>query len=137
MSTAVDSKTEKAAALARTFLDRATILAAPDVQTEELHVPEWGGWLRVRGLTGKERDAFETSITVGRGKNQEINTRNARAKLVVRCVVDDQGNKVSSETDVNALGEKSAAALQRVFDLCRKLSGLSEEDVEELTEAFD
>jgi len=40
-------------------------------------------------------------------------------------------------SDVKALGEKSAAALERVFDVARKLSGLSEDDVEELAGDFD
>lgn len=119
------------------FLDRAAILAVQDVQTEELYVPEWGGKLRVRGLTGKQRDDFETSITVGKGKNQEINTKNARAKLVVLCVVDETGAQLFSSSDVIALGQKSASALQRVFDLCRKLSGLTDDDMEELTEGFE
>lgn len=119
------------------FLDRAAILAVQDVQTEVLVVPEWGGKLRVRGLTGRQRDEFETSITVGKGKNQEINTKNARAKLVVLCVVDESGNQLFTSADVIALGQKSASALQRVFDLCRKLSGLSEDDMEEMTEGFE
>ena len=38
-----------------------------------------------------------------------------------------------SDADMEALGEKSAAALQRVFDVARRLSGMSESDVEELT----
>ncbi len=134
MSAATSKTTEPTG---RVFLDRSAILAIPDVQTEELFVAEWGTWLRVRGLTGKQRDNYEMSITVGKGKNQEINTRNARAKLVVQCVVDEAGNPFFSPTDVNALGDKSAVALQRIFDLCRKLSGLSEEDMEELTETFE
>lgn len=129
--------TTPAQADGKVFLDRAAILAIPDVLTEELYVPEWSTWLRVRGLSGKERDAYEMSITVGRGRNQEINTRNARAKLVVRCVIDGEDKRLFTDADVVALGEKSAAALQRVFDLCRKLSGLSDEDMEELTEGFD
>jgi Pyruvate/2-oxoacid:ferredoxin oxidoreductase delta subunit len=62
----------------------------------------------VRGLTGKQRDDYETSITVGRGKNQEINTKNARAKLVVLCVVDEAGQQLFTSADVIALGQKSA-----------------------------
>lgn len=135
MITETDAKPETANG--RLFLDRAALLATPDVQQEDVWVPEWKSYVRVRGLTGRDRDAYETSITVGRGKNQEINTRNARAKLVVLCVIDDAGNRLFTDADVRALGEKSAAALQRVFDVCRRLSGLSDEDMEEMTEGFD
>ena len=93
-------------------------------------------YVRVRGLTGKERDRYEESITIGKGKDKDINARNARAKLVVMCVVDEQGNRVFSDADVAWLGEKSAVALERIFDVARKLSGLSDTDVKELTEDF-
>lgn len=41
--------------------------------------------------------------------------------------------RVFSDFDVDELGEVSAAALDRVFDACQKLSGITESDVVELT----
>jgi len=119
------------------FLDRAAIAKAVDVQTEVIDVPEWGGKLRVRGLTGKERDNYEEWILTGKGKNREVNARDARAKLIVLCVVDEKGERLLSTTDIGMLREKSAAALQRVFDAASRLSGLSDEELEELTEGFE
>jgi len=43
-------------------LNKEQILRADDLKTEEVDVPEWGGSVRVRVLTGTERDAFESSI---------------------------------------------------------------------------
>jgi hypothetical protein len=37
---------------------------------------------------------------------------------------------------VRALGRKSAAPIERIFDVARKLSGMSDEDIEKLTENF-
>jgi hypothetical protein len=37
--------------------------------------------LRVRSLTGTERDAFDISLLENRGKSREVNLRNMRAKL--------------------------------------------------------
>jgi hypothetical protein len=37
-----------------------------------------------------------------------------------------------TDEDVAALGQRSAAALERVFDAASRLSGLSAEDMEEL-----
>lgn len=127
----------------KVYLDRAEILAVEDVQVEAIRIPEWEKpkgpqvWLHVRGLSGKERDSYEASITVRRGRTEEINLKNARAKLVVRCVVDLDGNRMFTDADVAALGEKSASALQRIFDTCRRLSGLTDDDINELTENFD
>lgn len=114
------------------LLSKEAILQAQDLPTELVPVPEWGGEILVRGLTGAERDAFEQSIVEQRGKSTRINLRNLRAKLVAMTVVDEQGNRLFSDDEAEALGRKSAAALNRVFEVAQRLSGLRQEDVEEL-----
>lgn len=113
-------------------LTREAILGVDDLQVEVVEVPEWGGSVRVRGLTGAERDAFEASIIDQRGKKSRVILRNIRAKLVVLSVVDGENESLFNEGDVKALGSKSASALQRVFNVAQRLSGISDEDVEEL-----
>jgi hypothetical protein len=110
-------------------LTRDAILAAEDVKTEEVNVPEWGGSVLVRGMTGRERDEFEASMIVRAGGQTVPDIRNGRAKLVARCVVGDDGQPLFTRDDVTALGEKSASALARVFDVASRLSGLTEDDV--------
>jgi len=115
------------------LLSRDTILAVEDLEVEDLEVPEWKGTVRVRALTGAERDDYEASMHQQRGKNNYVrNLANVRAKLVVRCVVDEDGKRIFTDQDANALGKKSAAALDRIFEVAARLSRLSEEDVEEL-----
>lgn len=115
------------------LLTRDTILAAQDIQTEEVEVPEWGGSVLVRGMTGAERDAFEESVLTGKGRKRDVNLKNFRARLIVKSVVNRKGERVFTHADIDALGQKSAAALARVFDVATRLSGMSDEDVEELT----
>ncbi len=115
------------------YLSRDAILAVNDVLYEDVDVPEWGGKVRVKSLTGKERDALESSMIVGKGKNANVNLNNLRAKLVARSVVDEDGKQVFSDEDLAALGAKSAAALTRVYEVAQRLSGITEEDVDELT----
>ena len=43
-------------------LNRAAILEAKDIPTETVPVPEWGGDVIVRGLTGDELDDYQGSI---------------------------------------------------------------------------
>lgn len=126
-----------------TVLSRETILAALDLQIEWVEVPEWGAegaGVFVRGLTGADRDAFEMDMIQGKGKKAEINLRNLRAKLVVRSAVDSNdpatAQPIFKIEDIEPLGRKSAAALQRIYGVAQRLSGLSEEDVEELTTAL-
>ena len=114
------------------LLTKEQILAAEDLPTEDVDVPEWGGAVRVRGLTGAERDALEVEMVSRSGRNVSVNIQNFRAKLVARTVIDEKGVLLFSTVDIGHLGEKSAAALQRVFDVSQRLSGLSSADVEEL-----
>ena len=115
-----------------TILTREQILQANDIITETLLVPEWGGEVRVRGLSGAERDKFESSTVELHGKRRELNLANVRARLVSLSLVDENGKRIFSDADIHVLGRKSAAALDRVFSAAQRLSGLTDEDVEEL-----
>jgi len=97
-----------------------------------MEIPEWGGTLRVQSLTGAERDIFETSVMIGKGKNRDVNTKNIRSKLVIMAVVGEDGQKIFSPEDIEALGQKNAAALDRVFSVAQELSGLRPQDLDEL-----
>jgi hypothetical protein len=111
---------------------RAKILAAKDIKTERVDMPEWDLSVLVRGLKGIERDAFEESCYIGRGKDRQENFVNLRANLVARSIVDEDGVRVFSDDDIVALGEKSAAALDRIFAVAQRLSGLGQKDLETL-----
>ena len=49
------------------LLSKEAILAAQDLPSEDVEVPEWGGTVRVRGLDGKGRDEYFMSQAVIRG----------------------------------------------------------------------
>ena len=118
------------------LLTKDAILAADDIKTERVPVPEWGGDVMVRGLTGTQRDLWEASMSVRRGKTMVPDMRNFRARLVVLCVVDETGALVFHDGDVDALAGKSGAALDRLYSKSAALSGIGEADVEELTKDF-
>lgn len=119
------------------LLSREQIIGADDRKTEDVAVPEWGGTVRVRALSGAERDAYEAGIVSLRGDGtKSVNLKNLRGRLVSLSCVDEDGARLFTDEDAIALGDKSASALERVFDVARKLSGLSEDDVEELAEGF-
>jgi hypothetical protein len=112
------------------LLGREEILNAEDKQYMEVRIPEWRGTVRLRGLSGRERDAYEETLFRQKGNDRRMNLRNARAKLAQRTIVGADGRQVFEEEDVLALGNKSAKALDRVFRLSMDLSGISDEDLE-------
>lgn len=107
-------------------LNRDQILGASDITTQSVDVPEWGGTVLVRGLTGRERDSWEASNRIQRGREMVYNQVDARARLVVRALVDDNGDRLFKDTDAGALGAKSGKVLDRLFDVAAELSGITD-----------
>jgi hypothetical protein len=118
-------------------LTRAEILEADDRRVESVDVPEWGGSVMVRSLTGTERDQYEATILSMRGTDVKVTLANAHAKLVARACVDDAGTRLFTDDDVTGLGRKNAAALERVYTVAARLSGLSKSDVDEMVKNSD
>lgn len=110
------------------------ILAADDYVQETVPVPEWGGSVIVKGLTGTERDAYESSILRARKDGNLVpNLANARAKLAVMTVIGEDRKPIfNNEEHLIMLGRKSAKAMNRVFEVAQRLAGLRDEDIEEL-----
>lgn len=115
---------------------RDQILAAQDSNKEAVSVPEWGleNGLFIKTLSAKDRDGWETSLVSidPNGKARRVNMANMRARLVVRCLVDADGKRVFGDDDAEALGEKSAAVVARLFDTAQRVNALSKEEVKAL-----
>ena len=122
-------------AKAKKHLSRDEILEAPDLPLIEVDVPEWGKGVAVyvRALSGTERDRFEVEVLGATGKDR---LANARAKLVSIGLVDEDGNRVFNESDVEALGKKNGKVLDRLFEVIKKESALGNEEIEELVKNF-
>lgn len=103
-------------------LTREQILAADDSRIEAVDVPEWGGQVFVRMMSGAERDAYERAM-YDKSKLGQLG-ENARAHLASLTVCDEGGNLLFSQKDVEALGRKSSAALERVVKVSQRLNKL-------------
>lgn len=115
-----------------TLLSKAQIFAADDRKTEDVEVPEWGGTVRLRGLNGTERDAYEASMQKQVGGKQVQDLRNFRARLVALAAINEDGTPLFEQNEVAALAKRSSAALSRLFDATCRLSGITDEDVKDL-----
>lgn len=105
------------------LLNKDSILAAADFKYVEHDVPEWNGSVRLRGLSAAERDEFEATL----GISQDLT--NMRARLVVSCMVDENGQRIFKNSEAKALGDKNATVINRLFESVRKLSGMADEDL--------
>ena len=112
------------------MLTRDKILAAKDTDLFEVDVPEWGGTVLVKPLTGEQRDAFEASMYDA--KTKQILTQNVRARVVAMACVNNKGERLFTNEDVDALGKKSGVALDRIYKMLQGESGLSESAMEKI-----
>lgn len=115
------------------YLTKDAILGADDLPAEDVEVPEWGGTVRVRGLTGTERDRFEFAMAAAKDRPDRVDVR---AQVVGRCIVDENGDRLFTDKELVKLGSKSGAALDRVFDVVRGLSGMGDQAVESAAQDF-
>lgn len=113
-------------------LGRDVILTVEDLPREFVETPEWGGGVWVRCLTAAERDAFEAQQIQARIEGKKLTVtpdlQNGKARLIVRCIVDDEGKRLFADKDAEALGAKNAAVVDRLYAVARRLSGMARED---------
>ena len=114
-----------------TKLSKDAILAANDLAVETLAVPEWGGEVFIRPLTGDERDRWDQVQAEKRWPDTEedptavADWQGLRAFAVALALCDEQGQSLGfTELEVHQLGRKNGAALGRVFDRIKEISGL-------------
>lgn len=100
------------------FLTVDQILAVNDLPSEVVEVPEWGGKVKVQGLSRAAYDGIAKAAEVAvapTGPGQQAGTKRDDDKfsdlLFLACVVEPQ----FSEDHIPALRGKSLAALNRVY----------------------
>lgn len=119
------------------ILTKDGILSADDLKTITLEIPEWDGSVLIKAMSGRERDMFEEALVTQRGDKTHVNMRNARARMAVLSVYNEDMTPMFTMADMGRLGEKSSAALDRIFDACLKLNRFKKEDIDELTDGIE
>lgn len=96
-------------------LTRDAILTVQDVPGEVVPVPEWGGEVYVKALSGG--DVLDMAKRFG--------DANGDIPLLVYSIVDEEtGERLFTMADIAALGTKSLAGLTRVLSVIKRISGL-------------
>jgi hypothetical protein len=109
------------------LLTKAAILGAADLKHEDVEVPSWGGTVRIRAMTGLERDQFRASIASEDG----VPIGKFSAALLAATCIDENGDRLFTMEDMEALQAKSAEALDVPADVAARLNGLGAQAVED------
>lgn len=107
-------------------LSKAAIMSAKDVRlSDAVSVPEWGGDVHLKTLSGLERDAFEEGYSEQRMKA-------FRVRFLVLTLCDENGERLFGDDDVDVLGVKSSVVINRLFEKSWAHNALNPEAVEAL-----
>jgi hypothetical protein len=111
---------------------RDKIIGAADCKREAVTVPEWDCTVYVRNLTAQELDGWQCETYAMNGSDVVVNRRNIRCRLLVRCLVDDTGQRVFADEDADVLGAKSTKVVERLYKVAERLNAVTAQDVEAL-----
>ena len=114
------------------ILNMKQILSADDLESQTMTIPEWGGEVIIRTMTEAERSKIEASVIQQNGSNQSVNMERYKVKVVVASLVDEEGKRLFTQKNIDALRQKSARPINRIVNAAQKLNGISDDDVEEL-----
>ncbi len=103
------------------LLTKDQIFKAKDIKREKMHIEEWGGDIYVQEMTGTAKDNFELETMSRKGQPAKDNFR---SRLLVKCIVDKEGNPLFTEKDIVELGKKSGVVIDRIFQKVGELNGL-------------
>lgn len=126
-----DGNPSPATAAPVAYLSKTDILGADDLAYEDVDCPEWGGTVRVRAMSGTDRNAYQAACQVTRNGVSVFDYTNISAKMCRYGIVDADGALMFTPQEIAALGRKSSAALERVGKVISRLSGLSDDSADE------
>jgi len=106
------------------------ILGADDLPRKEVDVPEWGGTVYVRTMTGAEQVAWSDRATAN--GDTKVSQDDIIADLLVSVLVDQNGNQILSKGDAPKLKDKSAAVLIRLSQIAMKHNTITDDDIKEM-----
>lgn len=109
------------------LLKKNDIVAAEDLKHEDVDVPQWGGTVRVRMMTGTERDEFRASVAVEGG----VGVGRFSVALLAATLIDETGARLFTMEEIDQLADKSAASIDKPAAVAMRLNGLGTAAVEE------
>lgn len=99
-------------------------------------IPEWGGPVFVRVMSGTERDTYDAGTYRLENGTVQVNHAGSRARLLVRTLCDERGVRIFCDDDADLLTECDADLLDRCYARALEANGMGAKAVEEAVANF-
>jgi hypothetical protein len=112
------------------ILTREQIQAVDDLRSRivQIDVPEWGGSVTIRPMDVRELDEYSNDAM----RSKATGMRDFRTRLVAYCLCDEQGNRLFTEKDIDALAGKSGTVMDRLYRACDELNDIGPKKIEDI-----
>lgn len=114
-------------------LTREQILGLQDLEREVIEPPGWPGKVIVQEMTAaqRERFGFWAAEVTKDGQPTGKDAWKMRLTLCVMCMVDEKGDRLFKDNEIELIGERSSTAIVAISDVAGKLSRLGPNVVQE------
>lgn len=87
---------------------------------------------QLRSLTERERSEYERKMLDKKGNVDGDKLLVAKCRLIIMCVVDQNGEPVFREAQIQELMDTDSALTNHLYSQCKKHCGFDEDDIERL-----
>lgn len=107
------------------------LMKLKDEGREPVSFPIGGKDFLVKPLGDREQAEWEMDCCDDTGVRDPIKLESMRPRLIVKCLVDEDGRRLFTDEEYEELEEWPSRVTQPLFDLCSKLCGLDGSEIEE------
>ena len=100
-------------------LSKKDIWKVKSLRKQLVDVPEWGGSIWVREMTGESRAEYDKWLV------EKGNVGGMKVRIVIATAIDEDGKPMFNEIDIPDLLSKSHRAIERIANVGADISGLT------------
>lgn len=115
-----------------TIASREALLKLCERRYSTVEIPERDISIRIQSLSEAEKSQYETCLIAknGRGIMRE-RLQDATRRLIALCVVDEDGKRIFSDSDLSAIANLDSYISSRIYDACQEHCGFNKGDIDE------
>jgi len=113
------------------ILSASYILNIDDRPVTPVPVPEWGGTVLCRPLSLAEQDGYRKAVEAAEKDDDDDEVRATIVEYLLLVLVNEDKRALFERKDLGELQTKCGAVLQRLFEDCVSVNGLSRDAVED------